>query len=132
VLLQVAAELADGHPVDPCATSVASPRNASFRFSRLHTSSLSWMVLAGFRVHASPGAIGLFPSGLTGFTFRSDGSPVSSGCSAVVAPEIHVYSPLLSFGSSITVPVGLSVDSTFRRLECLTSLADDVIYYTLC
>src|SRR3989441_11248449 len=77
---------------------------------------------------------GLFPSGLTGFTlplrwkvqFLLDVLPL-------VAPEIHVLltSPLVRVFDHRS-RLGLSVDSTFRRLECLTSFADDAIYYTLC
>src|ERR1035441_7502579 len=70
---------------------------------------------------------GLFPSGLTGFTlpprwkvhFLLDVLPL-------VAPEIHVLltSPLVRVFDHRS-RLGLSVDSTFRRLECLTSVADD-------
>ena len=42
------------------------------------------------------------------------------------------YSPLLSFGSSITVPGSAYLLLHLSVLECLTSFADDVIYYTLC
>jgi hypothetical protein len=44
------------------------------------------------------------------------------------------YSPLLSFGSLITVPGSayLLTPSTLSVLVCLTSFADGVIYYTLC
>jgi len=42
------------------------------------------------------------------------------------------YSPLLSFGSSITVPGSAYLLLHLSVLECLASFADDVIYYTLC
>ncbi len=42
------------------------------------------------------------------------------------------YSPLLSFGSSITVPGSTYLLLHLSVLECLTSFDDDVIYYTLC
>jgi hypothetical protein len=51
----------------------------------------------------------------------------------LVVPEVHVLlaSPLVrAFDPRFRL--GLSVDSAFRLLECLTSFADDVIYYTLC
>jgi hypothetical protein len=77
---------------------------------------------------------GPFPSGLTGFTrglrrkvqFLLDVLPL-------VVPELHVLlaSPLVrAFDPRFRL--GLSVGSTFRLLECLTSLADDTIYYALC
>ena len=77
---------------------------------------------------------GLFPSGLTGFTcglrwkvqFLLDVLPL-------VVPEVHVLlaSPLVR-AFDPRFQLGLSVDSAFRLLECLTSLADDMTYYALC
>jgi hypothetical protein len=51
----------------------------------------------------------------------------------LVAPELHVLltSPLVRAFDPRS-RLGLSVDSAFRLLECLTSLADDLIYYALC
>jgi hypothetical protein len=77
---------------------------------------------------------GLFLACLTGFTLGL-GMEVQFHLDVLppVAPEIHglLASPLVrAFGHRSRL--GLSVDSAFRQSECLTSLADDMVYYALC
>ena len=136
VLLQVAVELAGGHPVDPCTTfiSLHSPQCfqqiVSLTYFLHQTDSVSWVFGLMHRLER----FGLFPSGLTGFTrgpsrevqFLLDVLPL-------VVPDMHLLlaSPLVRAFDPRS-RLGLSVNSAFRLLECLTSLADDRIYYTLC
>ena len=77
---------------------------------------------------------GLSPSDLTGFTRRLRGKvQFLLDVLPLVVPEVHVLlaSPLVRAFDPRS-RLGLSVDSTFRPLECLTSFADDMIYYALC
>src|ERR1700746_2733084 len=103
-------------------------RNASFRFSRSHTSSMIQHVLAG-------------RSGSC--TAESDSMSSRPACRAspVGADEkfsLHwmfnrlslsrfmSYLPLLSFGPSVTVPGSAYLLTPPFGMECLTSLADDI------
>ena len=75
---------------------------------------------------------GLFPSGLAGFTRSDEKSNFFWMFCRLSRLRSMSYSPLLSFGSSITVPGSTYLLLHLSVLECLTSFADDVIYYTLC
>ena len=118
VLFQVAAELADGHPVDPRATFISLHPSPCFQqiFSLtyfLHESEgVSWVFGSMHR----RARFGLFPSGLTGFT-RGLGWKVQFLLDVLplVALEIHVLlaSPLVRVFNHRS-RFGLSVDSTFR------------------
>jgi hypothetical protein len=136
VLFQVAAELTDGHPIDSRATFISLHPSQCF----LQIFPLTYFLHQSIRASWAFGSMhrlarfGLFPSSFPGFTRRL-GWEVQFPLDVLphIVPEVHVLltTPLVR-AFDHRYRLGLSVDSTFRLSECLTSLADDAIYYALC
>ena len=136
VLLQVVRELINGHAIDSPTTSIGLHLPQCF----LQVVSLTYFLHQLIRAGWAFGAMhrlerfGLFPSCFPGFTRRL-GMEVQFPLDILppVAPEIHVLlaSPLVRAFEHRS-RLGLSVDSTFRLWEGLTSSADDMTYYALC
>src|ERR1022692_773304 len=108
-------------------------RNAAFRFSRSHTSSINRFVLAGFSVpFLAP--FSPFPSRLSGFTRRHRRKvQLHLDVLLLVVLEIHglLAAPSRS-GLQPSFPAWPIRCSAFRHAECRTSLADVMTYYALC
>ena len=81
-----------------------------------------------------PGRFGLFSAGRPGFTrLRTGEVQLALEILPRVVPEIHVLFALpLVRAFDPRFRFDLSVSSAFQRSECLTSLADDLIYYAFC
>ena len=92
------------------------------------------MLAWAFEFMGRRGRFGLFGSRRPGFTrgrgrevqFKLDILPpvVLETHGLITAPFVRAFSHRSR--------LGLSVDSAFRHLECLTSLADVMTYYALC
>src|SRR5262249_55467931 len=110
-------------------------RNASFKFSGSHTSSINRSVRAGCSVPLAA------EHDSVSFLSASRASPVSAPvkssrfsifCS-LSSVRLLVYSPLLLVRAlDHRYRLGLSVGSAFPLLECLTSLAHGATYNALC
>src|SRR6267142_6081525 len=91
----------------------------------------SWL---GFRAHSSPGAIQSLPFPLRGLhPLASKRSSVQSECSAAYRFRDSCPTRLSSrSGLQPSFPARPICCLHLSATECLTSLADDMTYYTLC
>jgi len=136
VLCQVTREVVDSHSIDARATFVGLHPPYCFLQIDSLAHFLHQSIRAGwaFGVMHRRNRFGLFLFRFAGFTrWRGREVQFSLGVLPPVVPEVHVLlaSPLVQAFSHRS-RLGLSVDSAFRLLECLTSLADFTIYYALC